>query len=102
MVALSEDGRTVTVKLRAGIRWSDGEPLTSDDFVFTFNRIWLDKDVSPVTSLIVLGGKIVKVDDLTFQYVFADPNPSFINLMANMATSWWTRNTISGTSTPPT
>ena len=79
---LSEDGRTVTVKLRAGIRWSDGEPLTSDDFVFTFNRIWLDKDVSPVTSLIVLGGKIVKVDDLTFQYVFADPNPSFINLMA--------------------
>lgn len=33
---LSEDGLTVTWKLRENLLWSDGEPLTSDDFVFTW------------------------------------------------------------------
>ena len=33
---ISEDGRTLTFKLRDDIVWSDGEPITSDDFVFTY------------------------------------------------------------------
>jgi peptide/nickel transport system substrate-binding protein len=32
---ISEDGKTITLKLRDDIVWSDGEPITSDDFVFT-------------------------------------------------------------------
>lgn len=79
---VSEDGRVITIHLRAGLRWSDGAPVTSDDFVFTFDNIWLDPEFSPVTSRLVLGGKIVKIDDLTFQYVFADPNPLFVNIIA--------------------
>ncbi len=34
----SEDGKTYTYTLREGLRWSDGEPLTADDIVFTVNR----------------------------------------------------------------
>jgi peptide/nickel transport system substrate-binding protein len=79
---VSEDGRVITINLRPGIRWSDGVLLSSDDFVFTFNDLWLDPENSPVTSRLILGGKIVKIDDLTFQYVFADPNPLFVNLIA--------------------
>ncbi|HIG40715.1 MAG: ABC transporter substrate-binding protein [bacterium] len=79
---VSEDGRTITLKLRKGIKWSDGAPLTSDDFMFTFNNIWLDKEFSPVTSRLILGGEIVKIDALTFKYVFKDPNPLFVNLIA--------------------
>jgi oligopeptide transport system substrate-binding protein len=30
---VSDDGRTWTFKLRAGLKWSDGTPLTADDFV---------------------------------------------------------------------
>lgn len=80
--SVSEDGRVITINLRPGIKWSDGEPLSSDDFLFTFNHLWLDTEFSPVTSRLVLGGKIVRIDDLTFQYVFVDPNPLFVNLIA--------------------
>ena len=31
---VSEDGLTYTFKLRAGAVWSDGSPVTADDFVF--------------------------------------------------------------------
>jgi|TARA_B100000315_G_scaffold95979_3_gene88163 peptide/nickel transport system substrate-binding protein len=79
---VSEDGRVITIDLHPGIRWSDGVPLTSDDFVFAFDNLWLDPEFSPVTSRLVLGGKIVKIGDLSFQYVFADPNPLFVNLIA--------------------
>jgi peptide/nickel transport system substrate-binding protein len=34
----SPDGLTWTYKLRPNLKWSDGQPLTSDDIVFTINR----------------------------------------------------------------
>ncbi|HJN49382.1 MAG: ABC transporter substrate-binding protein [Pseudomonadales bacterium] len=79
---VSADGRTITIHLRRGLKWSDGMPLTSDDFVFTFDHIWMDPEFSPVTSRLVVGGTIVKVDDLSIRYVFEKPNPLFVNLIA--------------------
>ena len=37
----SEDGRTWTFHLRPDLRWSDGSPLTSKDFVFAWQRALL-------------------------------------------------------------
>ena len=79
---VSEDGRTTTIRLRPGIRWSDGVPLTADDFMFRFNHVWLDPEMSPIVDRMVRGCKFVKLDDLTFKYVFPDPNPLFINQFA--------------------
>ena len=42
---LSADGKTLTVKLRDDVTWSDGTPLTADDFVFTYEMIVSDKNV---------------------------------------------------------
>jgi peptide/nickel transport system substrate-binding protein len=42
---LSADGKTVTIKLRDDVKWSDGEKLTADDFVFTYNMIMAEKNV---------------------------------------------------------
>lgn len=36
---ISEDGRVITLTLRDDIVWSDGEPITSADFVFTYEMI---------------------------------------------------------------
>ncbi|MBN1659907.1 MAG: peptide ABC transporter substrate-binding protein [Anaerolineae bacterium] len=33
---ISEDGKTITIKLRDDMTWSDGTPLTAKDFVFTW------------------------------------------------------------------
>ncbi|MYE80311.1 MAG: hypothetical protein F4X36_00375, partial [Gammaproteobacteria bacterium] len=80
--SLSEDGRVTTVKLRAGLKWSDGAPLTADDFMFRLNHVFLDPDFSPLTYRLVRGCEFVKIDDLTFQYVFPEPNPMFANFFA--------------------
>lgn len=36
---ISPDGRVVTFVMRKGLKWSDGQPLTADDVVFTFDKI---------------------------------------------------------------
>src|SRR5574339_765032 len=36
---VSEDQKTVTWKLREGLKWTDGEPLTSDDIKFTWEAV---------------------------------------------------------------
>lgn len=33
---ISEDGLTITIPLNKAAKWSDGEPVTADDFVFTY------------------------------------------------------------------
>ncbi len=81
--SLSEDGRVTTIRLRPGIKWSDGHPLTADDFMFRMNHVWLDREMSPVTRRLVRGSKFVKIDDLTFKYVFPEPNPMFANFLAH-------------------
>lgn len=81
---VSDDGRTTTLTLREGIRWSDGEPLTSDDFLFVYNDLWLNEEVSPVRDPTISphGARAVKVDDRTFRYEFPFPNPLFVNRLA--------------------
>jgi peptide/nickel transport system substrate-binding protein len=36
---ISKDGRTITIHLRKGVRWSDGAPLTAKDFAFTYHAV---------------------------------------------------------------
>jgi peptide/nickel transport system substrate-binding protein len=36
---LSKDGKTITIHMRRGLRWSDGAPLTSKDWMFTYSAV---------------------------------------------------------------
>jgi|TARA_B110000196_G_C21144484_1_gene665779 peptide/nickel transport system substrate-binding protein len=76
------DGRRITLTLRKGIKWSDGVPLTSDDFLFVFNDVWLNKEYAPVTNRIIEGGRAVKVTDRIFYYEFEEPRPLMVNYLA--------------------
>lgn len=35
---ISSDGLTYTIKLREGLKWADGSPLTAEDFVYSYTR----------------------------------------------------------------
>ena len=85
---VSEDGRVTTIRLRPGIKWSDGMPLTASDFEFRFNHVWLDPEMSPIVYRLVQGCEFVKLDELTFQYVFPEPNPLFINYFAQIGNAF--------------
>ena len=73
---LSKDGRSFTVKLRRGIRFSDGQPFTADDVVFSFRAYLDDKVHSPQRDLLIIGDKplsVVKIDDHTVRFDMALP-----------------------------
>ena len=60
----SEDGLTWTFKIRQGVKWSDGEPLTAADVAFSFNY---QKDLELTAFLAALDGikKVTAPDDAT-------------------------------------
>ena len=64
---VGDGGRSYTFKLRAGMRWSDGEPFTADDVLFWYEDVVLDKELTPVPpSWMMIDdklGKVVKVDE---------------------------------------
>jgi peptide/nickel transport system substrate-binding protein len=67
------DNKTWTFKLRKNLRWSDGEPLTADDVVFTWNDVIYNPEIdNAMRDIFIVGGKkfaVTKVDDLTVQVV---------------------------------
>jgi len=73
---LSKDGRSFTVKLRRGIRFSDGHPFSANDVVFSF-RLYLDEKIhSSNRDLLIIGGKpisVVKIDDYTVRFDMSQP-----------------------------
>ena len=57
----SADGRTFTLKLRKGIRFSDGHPFDADDVIFSFT-VYLDEAVnSPQRDLLIIDDKPLKI-----------------------------------------
>jgi len=73
---LSRDGLQYTLKLREGLRFSDGQPFDADDVLFTF-RVVLDESVhAPQRDLLVVGGKPIEVrktDAHTLLFTLAKP-----------------------------
>ena len=71
--SVGADNKTWTFKLRKGLLWSDGQPLTADDVVFTYNDLVYNTNFVNVTSdMVRVGGKdfqVSKVDDYTVQIV---------------------------------
>jgi peptide/nickel transport system substrate-binding protein len=84
----SPDGRQYTLRLREGVRFSDGAPFGADDVLFTF-RVLLDERVrAPQRDLLVIGGKpltVEKVDNHTVRFTLAQPYAAAERLFDSMA-----------------
>jgi peptide/nickel transport system substrate-binding protein len=81
------EGRSFTLKLRRGHRWSDGHPFTAEDFRFFWEDVASNPALQPTgppIQLLVEGEppKVEIVDELTVRYTWSRPNPLFLPALA--------------------
>jgi len=73
---VSKDGTVFTLKLRRGVRFSDGAPFDADDVLFSF-KVYLDEKAhSSQRDLLVTSGKSIQVEKLdayTVRFTFPAP-----------------------------
>ncbi len=83
---ISPDGKTYTIKLRKGIQWSDGKPITADDVVFTWRDIiFAGMGETSTRDSIVIDGKLPtvrKLDNYTVEFVTPKPFAPFIRMLS--------------------
>jgi len=100
---LSDDGRVYTFHLRPGLKWSNGEPVTARDFIFSYQRMlsprlgaeygymhYVVKGAEPfargeLTDFSRVGYKAP--DDRTLEIALNEPTPYFLGLIAH--SSWY-------------
>ena len=84
----SKDGRTFTLQLRKGIRFSDGHPFDADDVVFSF-VVYMDEKVdSPQRDLLIIDGKpltVTKIDQYTVRFTLPRPYAAAERLFDGLA-----------------
>lgn len=85
---ISRDGRVFTLKLRKGVRFSDGHPFDADDVVFSFS-VYMDEKVgSPQRDLLIIDGKplaVTKLDQYTVQFTLPHPYAAAERLFDGLA-----------------
>src|SRR2546428_2859835 len=83
MPTTSADGKTVTVKLRTGVKFHNGDPLTSADVKYTFDRIIDPKAAAVARSFFTDVDTITAPDDSTVVFNLKNPNAAMIAYMAH-------------------
>ena len=69
----------MTVKLRKGVTWSDGQPFTAQDVVFTLNMLKANSpDLLYAFDMKTWVQDVTAADDLTAKITLTSPNPQFL------------------------
>lgn len=94
---VSEDGLTYTIKMREDAKWSNGDPITANDFVYAIQRLANPDTAAPYSYLLagfanseaVLSGEapveelgVKALDDYTIEIQLDTPIPYIENLLA--------------------
>ncbi len=81
---LAADGKSVTWKLKKGVKWHDGKPFTADDVVFTW-----EYSRNPATATLTSGSykdvTVEKIDQHTVIVKFRAPTPFWADTFVSAA-----------------
>jgi len=89
----SPDVREWTFYLRQGVRWSDGEPFTADDVLFTYDVVRDKRVETPIRDVFIEGTQengdavypeLEKLDDHTVRFKLHKPNGGFLDQVYNL------------------
>ena len=95
---ISEDGMTYTFYLREDARWSNGDPVTANDFVFAYRRIQDPATAAPYANMlyVIEGAEEANtadgalediaaraIDDRTLEITLKTPAPYFLELLTH-------------------
>jgi peptide/nickel transport system substrate-binding protein len=87
--SVEPDQKTWTFKLRKGLRWSNGQPLTALDVAFTWNQIMYDPQFNRMTlDVFQIGGKnfsVTNLDELTVRVVTPEVYAPFLEFFGSVA-----------------
>lgn len=96
---VSPDGRTYTFRLRPDLLWSDGVPLTAEDFVYSYRRLVTPEVAAPIAGQFyllenardIVAGKlppeklgVSAPDPRTVVFRLSFPAPYFLDLLGNL------------------
>jgi peptide/nickel transport system substrate-binding protein len=79
------DYKGMTINLRRGVRWSDGQGFDASDVVFTLNTLLKNPTMTYAGPLIQWVTEVKAIDNYTVQLKFKDKNPRF---HLNIESTW--------------
>ncbi len=77
---VTADQKIYTFSLQSGLRWHDGEPLTADDVIFTFEAIQNPEFKSPLAQNFE-NVKVEKIDETNIKFTLKEPYTPFLENM---------------------
>ena len=92
---ISDDVKDYSLTLRKGLKWSDGEPVTTEDVAFGWFDAQLNETITPALSASYKAGGLPNgepmllevVDDYTFTVTFTKPSAAFLSALG-MGNLW--------------
>jgi peptide/nickel transport system substrate-binding protein len=88
---ISDDDKEIVFTLREDLKWSDGEPLTADDIVFTYNAIYFNPKIPSGEQDILRIGKsgafpsVEKLDDRQVKFTVPEPFAPFLRYAGGLS-----------------
>lgn len=88
---ISKDQQQITFTLKPDLKWSDGEPLTVDDIVFTFNEVYLNPAVpTDIKDVLRVGQSrafpsVKKLSDRQVAFTVPEPYAPFLRNVGGLS-----------------
>nr|WP_238568972.1 ABC transporter substrate-binding protein [Xenococcus sp. PCC 7305] len=82
---ISDDKLKVVFTLRKNLKWSDGEPITADDVVFSFNQLYFNEEIPTSAKDTLRIGQsqklpiVKKLNDLQIEFTLSEPFAPFFS-----------------------